>query len=221
MDPAVFKDDDGKYYMYFGGLWGGQLQHYKTGKHTPQDDTQPPDDKPALLPKVALMADDMIEFAEKPKDVKIVDENGKLLLSGDHDRRFFEASWVHKYKGNYYFSYSTGDSHFIAYGMGKSPYGPFTYKGAILMPVLGWTNHHSIVEVGGKTYLFYHDTQISNGVNHLRNVKQPIELTYNEDGTIKPVDAYFGDSIAADAHAKWVPEPAPAPAEPAAPAPAN
>jgi hypothetical protein len=87
--------------------------------------------------------------------------------------------------------------------------------------VLGWTNHHSIVEVEGKTYLFYHDTQLSNGVNHLRNVKQPIELTYNEDGTIKPVDAYFGDSIAADANAKWVDEPpaAPAPAEaPAAPA---
>ena len=41
MDPAVFKDDDGKYYMYFGGLWGGQLQHWKTGKHTPQDDSQP------------------------------------------------------------------------------------------------------------------------------------------------------------------------------------
>ena len=32
MDPAVFKDDDGKYYMYFGGLWGGQLQKWKTGK---------------------------------------------------------------------------------------------------------------------------------------------------------------------------------------------
>jgi len=91
--------------------------------------------------------------------------------------------------------------------------------------VLGWTNHHSIVEVGGKTYLFYHDTQRSNGVNHLRNVKQPIELTYNEDGTIQPVDAYLGDSIAADAHAKWVDESAPAapaaPTAPAAPAPAN
>jgi hypothetical protein len=116
---------------------------------------------------------------------------------------------MHKYKGNYYFSYSTGDTHFISYAMGKSPYGPFTYKGHILMPVLGWTNHHSIVDVGGKTYLFYHDTQISNGVNHLRNVKQPIELTYNEDGTIQPVDAYLGDSIAADTNAKWV-DPAPA-----------
>ncbi|MEC7876773.1 MAG: family 43 glycosylhydrolase, partial [Bacteroidota bacterium] len=26
MDPSVFKDDDGSYYMYFGGIWGGQLQ---------------------------------------------------------------------------------------------------------------------------------------------------------------------------------------------------
>jgi len=211
MDPAVFKDSDGKYYMYFGGLWGGQLQHWKTGKHTPQDDTQPPDDKPALLPKVARMADNMVEFAEKPKDVKIVDEKGKLLLSGDHVRRFFEASWVHKYKDNYYFSYSTGDSHTISYAMGKSPYGPFTYKGVILQPVLGWTNHHSITEVDGKWYIFYHDTQRSNGVNHLRNVKQPIEITYNDDGTIQTIDAWTEDPPAAPAAA----------AAPAAPAPAN
>lgn len=32
IDPAVFKDDDGKYYMYFGGLWGGQLQRWRTGE---------------------------------------------------------------------------------------------------------------------------------------------------------------------------------------------
>ena len=195
MDPAVFKDSDGKYYMYFGGLWGGQLQHWKTGKWDPKDDAQPADDKPALFPKVARLADNMTELAEKPKDVKILDTNGKPLLSGDHVRRFFEASWTFKYKNNYYFSYSTGDTHTISYAMGKSPYGPFTYKGVILEPVLGWTNHHSIVEVDGKWYIFYHDTQRSNGVNHLRNVKQPIEITYNEDGTIQPIDAYFGDDI--------------------------
>jgi len=195
MDPAVFKDDDGKYYMYFGGLWGGQLQHWKTGKWDPKDDAQPADDKPALLPKIARLDGSMVELAEKPKDVKILDEKGKLLLSKDHARRFFEASWMHKYKGNYYFSYSTGDTHTISYAMGKSPYGPFTWKGVILEPVLGWTNHHSIVEVDGKWYIFYHDTQRSNGVNHLRNVKQPIEITYNADGTIQPIDAYFGDDI--------------------------
>src|ERR1044071_4809191 len=26
IDPAVFKDDNGTFYMYFGGIWGGQLQ---------------------------------------------------------------------------------------------------------------------------------------------------------------------------------------------------
>ncbi len=193
MDPAVFKDTDGKYYLYFGGLWGGQLQKWKSGEYKADDDAQPADDQPALLPFVGRLDKSMVEFAEKPKAVKIVDENGKLLLSSDHDRRFFEASWVHKYKGNYYFSYSTGDTHFIAYAMGKSPYGPFTYKGRILEPVLGWTNHHSIVEVGGKWYLFYHDSQVSNGDTHLRNIKQPIELTYNEDGTIQTIDPFQED----------------------------
>jgi len=201
MDPAVFKDTDGKYYMYFGGLWGGQLQQWKTGKHTPEDDSQPPNDQPALYPKVARMADNMVEFAEKPKDLVIVDENGKTILSGDHVRRFFEAAWMHKYKDNYYFSYSTGDTHTISYAMGKSPYGPFTYKGVILQPVLGWTNHHSIVESGGRWYIFYHDSQRSNGVSHLRNVKEPIELKYNDDGTIQAVDPYFGDKVPAAAAA--------------------
>ncbi len=27
IDPAVFQDDDGTFYMYFGGIWGGQLQN--------------------------------------------------------------------------------------------------------------------------------------------------------------------------------------------------
>ncbi|OYZ42231.1 MAG: alpha-N-arabinofuranosidase, partial [Novosphingobium sp. 16-62-11] len=35
MDPAVFTDDDGASYMYFGGIWGGQLQRWATGKFDP------------------------------------------------------------------------------------------------------------------------------------------------------------------------------------------
>ena len=89
----------------------------------------------------------------------------------------------------YYLSYSTGDTHFIVYATGKSPYGPFTYRGRILEPVLGWTNHHSIVEFKGKSYLFYHDAQVSAGKTHLRNVKVT-ELTYRPDGSIVTIDAY-------------------------------
>ncbi len=189
IDPAVFKDTDGKYYMYFGGIWGGQLQRWKTGSYT-TDDGQPAKDQPALSAKIARLGDDMTSFSEPPKDVVLLDENGKPLLSGDNGRRFFEASWMHKYNGTYYFSYSTGDTHFIMYATGKSPYGPFTVKGKVLEPVLGWTNHHSIVEFKGKWYLFYHDAQLSGGQTHLRNIKVT-ELKYRPDGSIETVRAFF------------------------------
>ncbi len=51
-----------------------------------------------------------MRFAEVPRDVVILDKEGKPLTAGDHDRRFFEASWMHKYNGKYYFSYSTGNT---------------------------------------------------------------------------------------------------------------
>lgn len=190
IDPAVFTDADGKSYIYFGGIWGGQLQKWATGKYDPSigESDLKQDDKPALSAKVALLSPDMKSFAEAPRDVVILDEAGKPLLGGDHDRRFFEASWLYKRAGKYYFTYSTGDTHFLAYAVGDNPYGPFTYKGHFLLPVQGWTTHHSIVDWGGKTWLFYADTQLS-GKNHLRNVKVT-ELHFNPDGSIQTVDPF-------------------------------
>lgn len=188
IDPCVFHDDDGKYYMYFGGLWGGQLQSYRNNKYL-DDYSEPLQHEPALGPRVAMLTDDMKQFAEAVREVIITGEEGKPLLSGDNNRRFFEASWMHKYKGKYYFSYSTGDTHLISYAIGDNPYGPFEYKGIILSPVVGWTSHHSIIEFNGKWYLFYHDSSLSKGVTHLRSVKVT-ELKYNEDGTIQTINPY-------------------------------
>ena len=188
IDPAVFEDEDGKYYMYFGGIWGGQLQKYRNNQYA-EENEEPVDNEPALGPIVALLSDDMKQFAEEPREIKILDENGKVLLSGDNNRRFFEASWVHKYNGKYYFSYSTGDTHFICYATGDNPYGPFTYQGRILNPVVGWTSHHSICKVDEKWYLFYNDSSLSKGVTHLRSIKVT-EITYNEDGSIVTINPY-------------------------------
>jgi hypothetical protein len=185
IDPCVF-EENGKYYIYFGGIWGGQLQRYRGNKALPAE-AFPADNEPALCAKVARLADDMLEFAEPPRDLVIVDENGKPLTQGDTTRRFFEASWMHKYNGKYYFSYSTGDTHLLCYAMGDNPYGPFTYKGVILDPVVGWTTHHSIVELGGKWWLFHHDSVPSGGKTWLRSMKVA-ELEYNPDGTIKKVE---------------------------------
>jgi hypothetical protein len=187
IDPCVFQDTDGKAYIYFGGIWGGQLQRWDNNQYDAKGALKKPDEV-AYLPRVARLNNDMKELAEPVKAIQLLDENGKLFTEKDNDKRFFEGSWLHKYKGKYYLSYSTGDTHNLCYAMGDSPYGPFTYKGVLLKPVLGWTNHHSIIEKDGKWYLFYHDTQLS-GKTHLRNVKVT-ELTYNPDGTIKTIDAY-------------------------------
>ena len=188
MDPAVYKDTDGKYYMYFGGIWGGQLQRWATGTYTAKD-VYPAAGEPALTPKVSRLTDDMLGFAEPVRDVVIQDEAGVPLKAGDNARRFFEAAWLHKHNRTYDLSYSTGDTHIIVYATGSSPYGPFTYKGKVLEPVLGWTNHHSIVEFSGKWYLFYHDAQVSGGQTHLRNIKV-VELTHRPDGSIATIDPY-------------------------------
>ena len=94
----------------------------------------PMDEGPALGPRVVRLSDDMKHFAEPVREIRIVDENGEPLGQQDRERRFFEASWMHKYRGTYYFSYSTGDTHLLVYATGDNPYGPFTYRGVILTP---------------------------------------------------------------------------------------
>ena len=157
IDPCAFKDDDGQIYVYFGGLWGGQLQWAQP--FTP---------------------------GFEPVHGKHGDENGNPLKADD-PHRFFEASWMHKYKGKYYFSYSTGDSHFLCYATGDNPYGPFTYQGVILTPVVGWTTHHSIIEYKGKWYLFHHDSVPSGGKSWLRSLKV-CEIEYDAQGKIKTIE---------------------------------
>ena len=186
IDPAILDDGDGNYYMYFGGLWGGQLQRYKNNKALECAEF-PADNEPAIPSRIAKLADNMLEFAEEPRPVVILDENGKPLTAGDNNRRFFEASWVHKYNGKYYFSYSTGDTHQLCYAIGDNPYGPFTYQGVILTPVVGWTTHHAICEFQGKWYLFHHDSVPSGGRTWLRSLKV-CELEYNADGSIKTIE---------------------------------
>lgn len=187
IDPAVFTDTDGHTYMYFGGIWGGQLQRWHSGKYDPNgsktDLNQP--NQSALSPKVVRLSADMKHFAEPVRDAVILDETGKPLLGSDTKRRFFEGAWMTKIGQTYYLSYSTGDTHLLAYATASSPYGPFTYRGVLMEPVSGWTTHHSIVSFQGKWYIFYHDVALS-GKTHLRNVKvQP--LTLNPNGTFQAI----------------------------------
>ena len=188
IDPSVFADDGGEHYLLFGGIWGGQLQKYRDNAYDAGNE-EPRDGEPALGPRIARLRADMLELDEPTREVQILDEQGRPLRADDHNRRYFEGPWLHKYEGRYYLSYSTGNTHLLCYAVGDNPYGPFTYQGQVLRPVVGWTTHHSICEYEGRWYLFYHDALLSAGVTHLRSVKM-VELQHDAEGRIVPINPY-------------------------------
>ncbi|MCM1151017.1 MAG: family 43 glycosylhydrolase [Alistipes sp.] len=188
IDPAVF-EDDGKFYLYFGGLQGGQLQRYDSNRPL-EKERLPESGEPALSARVARLSDDMHALAEKSRPVLLLDTDGKPLRADD-PHRFFEAAWMHKHDGTYYFSYSTGSGHEICYATGDNPYGPFTYRGVLLTPVVGWTTHQSICFFDGRWYLFFHDSVPSGGVSSLRSAKF-CELVHEADGSIRTVPGKSG-----------------------------
>jgi hypothetical protein len=145
MDPAVFKTR--RQVLCISAACGWPAAEVEVGQTRHGDDAQPADDKPALFPKVAH-GEQHDRVRREPKDLKILDEHGKPLLSGDHVRRFFSLVDA-QVQGQLLLLVSTGDTHTISYAW-ASRRRSFTWKGVILQPVLGWTNHHSIVEVDGK-----------------------------------------------------------------------
>ncbi len=188
IDPAVFEDDDSSHYLYFGGLWGGQLQNWQTSEFN-KENTYPKIGEAAIPARVAKLSEDMISLSEDVKEVIVLDESGLPITVCDNNRRFFEGPWVHKHNSVYYFSYSTGDTHKIVYATGNNPYGPFTYQGVILNPVLGWTTHHSIVKHNDGWFLFYHDSTLSGGQTHLRSMKMA-KLEHDSNGKIQTISPY-------------------------------
>ncbi len=186
IDMCAFRDpNDHQVYVYFGGLWGGQLQRYKDNIHleTPH---LPEGDEEALPARCVRLTPDGMAFAEAPRPIVVVDADGRPLRAAD-PHRFFEASWTFVRNGVYYFTYSTGDSHLLCYATGNNPYGPFTYGGVILTPVVGWTTHHSIIEYHGQWYLFHHDSVPSGGKSWLRSLKV-CPLTFAPDGSILTIE---------------------------------
>ena len=176
--------------MYFGGIWGGQLQRWASGAYKAAD-VYPAKDQPALSAKVARLGDDMVSFAEAPQDVVLLDESGKPLArrrqrhAASSKRRGCTSTTARTTSRTRPATRTSSCMRPARHPTVRSP-----CRGKILEPVLGWTNHHSIVEFQGKWYLFYHDAQISGGQTHLRNIKVT-ELKYRADGSIVTIDAYI------------------------------
>lgn len=106
--------------------------------------------------------------------------------------RFFEASWVHKRNGIYYYSYaaynSSGDNwpSNIDYAISSNPLGPWEYKGTLNGYAGTGTNHAGIIEFKDRWYFVYHTDYLSEGVPWERSV-QINYLYYNDDGSMKKI----------------------------------
>lgn len=177
IDPAVLIDDDGQVYMYFGN--DDPLANTVEGGNLLQA---------SGTPRVVRLKPNMLELDGPIRDLEGIDN-------------FFEAPWMHKHNGTYYFSYScNGIFSEICHATSDNPLGPFEKRGAIadrLLDPWSLTNHHSTIEgADGQWYFFYHTTELSNGNWYRRSVAVD-KMYYNADGSIQKVRRTFmgvGDS---------------------------
>lgn len=124
------------------------------------------------------LKENMIELASTPEDIKIKD--------------FFEAPWMHKFRGNYYFSYASGYPSTTNYSMAPSLNGPWTQKGVINdKEDNSETNHQAIFKYLGHWYFMHHGANSPGGWTYRRSVNIDY-LYYDENGNIQKIKRTSG-----------------------------
>ena len=119
----------------------------------------------------------------------------KKLIPNTEITDFFEAPYVFKKDGIYYFTYSSGschdDTYRVQYAIStKGPMGPYEYKGCILKTNADQTvhgpGHHSILEKDGKYYIVYHRHNLPRSVHGFNRQICIDELRFDAKGNILP-----------------------------------
>ena len=154
IDPAIFTDDDGQSYLYWGQLFSHGVK----------------------------LKSDMVSFDPE----QIVDD-----LVTEEEHCFHEGSSMRKIGDTYYYVYADmerGKPTSLGWSTGKSPLGPFTYRGILIdndnCDPQSWNNHGSIECVNGQWYVFYHRCS-RNTQQHRRLCVE--KLTVLPDGSIPEV----------------------------------
>ncbi len=171
-DPAVFVDEDGTGYLFFGG---GVPQ----GKEA----------NPGTIRCVQL-GEDMISLAGVPQaiDAPYVFEDSGINRIGD--------TYYYTYCSNFNTAGNTLGLHdgAIQYMTADHPMGPYTYRGEFFPNPgkffgLYGNNHHSLITFKGQHYLAYHARTVEKAMKITGNYRSPHlnQLTVNPDGTLAPV----------------------------------
>ena len=205
LDPQLFRDDDGSEYLYFttwgiykgfgcgvaklkvgangingaagaNGAYGvngaaGTIGGYRASARYWREDAPFP-----------IAADTF--FSEK------------RLIPNTELKDIFEAPFVFKRNGIYYFTYSSGschtDTYRVQYAVSKTgPMGPFEYKGELLTTnedeTVHGPGHHSVIEVDGRYYIVYHRHNNPKSVHGFNRQVCIDELKFDDGGNIIPI----------------------------------
>ena len=199
LDPQLFRDDDGSEYLYFT-TWG----IYKgfgcgVAKLNGQWSARAP---------LACYGRDARMVNGQYKDARFWHEGSpfpiaadeffseKQLIPNTELKDIFEAPFVFKRNGIYYFTYSSGSCHDHTYRVQYAtstvgPMGPFEFKGCILETnddqTVHGPGHHSILEQNGKYYIVYHRHNLPRSVHGFNRQVCIDEMKFDSYGNILPV----------------------------------
>ena len=194
LDPQLFRDDDGSEYLYFTtwGIYKGfgcgvaKLNHGDRSLDSVQNHGPVP------------VIQDARRWHENAPFPIAADSffSEKRLIPNTELKDIFEAPYVFKRNGVYYFTYSSGSCHDHTYRVQyatstKGPMGPFEYKGCILETNADSTvhgpGHHSILEEGGKYYIVYHRHNLPRSIHGFNRQVCIDEMKFDSNGNILPV----------------------------------
>lgn len=181
-DPAVFVDDDGRVYGYWGFHKASMAELDPATMATVKPGTSIIDD--AFLD---YEDDDQIRFFEASSMRKINDKYIFIYSRKTQD-------------GEFGLGKSTAT---LAYLYSDNPLGPWTYGGTIIdargrntdsegntFAALAATNTHgSLAQVNGQWYIFYHRSINNDGGYSRQGMAEPVNITFTEDGKVKISEA--------------------------------
>ncbi|MCA9241307.1 MAG: family 43 glycosylhydrolase [Planctomycetales bacterium] len=213
--PAAI-ERDGKHFLYFGN--GGADIGVAVGDSPTGPFTEPlgrnlinhgtPGVQPAqrmwLFDPGVFIDDDgqaYIYFGGNGDDNVRAAKLGRDMISLDGDvikmsaPNFFEAAWVFKHNGKYYFTYSTTPraQMRIDYMMSDDPIKGFTYGGIVAdqPPINNDNNHAAQFSFKGRWYHAYHNRIVAKEAGIPTGFRRNIaveEMSFNNDGTIQKVE---------------------------------
>lgn len=117
------------------------------------------------------------------------------LIPNTEATDFFEAPFVMKRNGIYYFMYSSGSCHDstyrVQYATSDRPLGPYTYRGCLLETSADGTidgpGHHSVLQEGDAYYIVYHRHDNPHSTRGFHRQLCADKLVFESDGSIRKV----------------------------------